>query len=111
MFMGPWDLQLRQTVPLIQRELTEAKANVSKMQSSSTSSVSNLLQELKNAEDALSRERRKTQSVSDEQHSRLVELQLTLEKSKEGYEEALSRNRTEKSERDLKLMHVIVMPF
>jgi len=50
--------QLRQTVPILQRELQESKSHLTKMQSSSSSSVAGLLQELKAAEDALSRERR-----------------------------------------------------
>ena len=51
-------VQLRQTVPILQRELQESKSHLTKMQSSSSSSVAGLLQELKAAEDALSRERR-----------------------------------------------------
>ena len=45
-------------MPILQRELQESKSHLTKMQSSSSSSVAGLLQELKAAEDALSRERR-----------------------------------------------------
>lgn len=47
---------------------------------------------------------RRTQQQQDEQHGKVLELQVALERSKDGYEETLTRLRADKAEREVKLL-------
>ena len=53
---------------------------------------------------------RRTQQQQDDQHGKVLELQVALERSKDGYEETLTRLRADKAEREVKLLQVRATP-
>ena len=57
--------ELKIQVPLLQKELLDGKGSFEKMQGSTNETVNGLLEELRNTEDALSTERRKSQLEID----------------------------------------------
>eukprot|EP01038_Epipyxis_sp_PR26KG_P010867 gene10867-14585_t len=99
-------IELRSSIPNMQKELTEAKGNFMKLQNASSSNVTNLLEELKSTEDALSKERKKNQSLIDDHHSKVVDLQSQLDRSKESMDEMESKIKMINTDRDLKAVQL-----
>ena len=62
--------------------------------------VADLLEQLQKAEESLSYERRSAQQQVEQYHSRVVELQSSLEKTKGSMEEDLYKTKTEASNKE-----------
>ena len=98
--------ELRPIIPMLQKELAEGKANFTKLQTSTNSTVNGLLEELRATEDALSKERKKSQNDIESHHSKIMELHTNLEKAREHIEETQSHSKNDRKEKEMKLMQM-----
>jgi hypothetical protein len=98
--------ELRPIIPMLQKELAEGKANFTKLQTSTNSTVNGLLEELRATEDALSKERKKNQNDIESHHSKIMELHTNLEKAREHIEETQTHSKNDRKEKEMKLMQM-----
>ena len=98
--------ELRGMLSRVQKEAADAKANLTKVQTSSNSTINGLLEELKKTEETLSKERRKGQSEIMEYHSRIGELQTSLEQTKDSMEEDLAKTKSAVSNKEHRLIQL-----
>ena len=98
--------ELKPIIPMLQKELAEGKANFAKLQASTNSTVNGLLEELRATEDALSKERKKSQNDIEAHHSKIMELHTNLEKAKEHIEETQSHSKNDRKEKEMKIIQM-----
>ncbi len=96
--------ELRPVIPMLQKELSEGKANFAKLQQSTNSTVNGLLEELKNTENALSHERKKNVTDAEKNHARMMELQNQIDRLRENVENTESKSKADRNDNVLKLM-------
>lgn len=92
-------IELKPLVSSLQKEISDGKAAFARLQSSTAVSVNGLLEELRSTEDALSTERKKNQSDIEGYHSRIADLQSSLEKAREHIEEHNSKSKYDKNDK------------
>lgn len=87
------------------KEVADGKASFLRLQQSTNSSVSGLLDELKATEDALSHERKRSQLEAETFHTKVAELQANLEKARETFIEQSSKSKADKSDKVVRFTH------
>jgi len=95
---------LRVLVPRLQRESLDNSSTAKRLQESTSSTVNNLLEELRTAENALTVERKRSQEEILKYHTRLTEVQIELEKAKDEVQETALRTKQDKTDRDHRLI-------
>ena len=98
--------ELKTTVPLLQKEMMESKNAFAKMQSSTNETVNGLLAELKNTEDALSSERRRTQQEADNYRRQIHEVSAALEKANAHIQENMARSTVANSDKEIRVLQL-----
>jgi chromosome segregation ATPase len=93
----------RSVIANLQRELTESKSGMGMMKQSTNHTVHNLLDELRNTEDALSAARRKHHVEVEENHLKLSELQSNLDSVQSSLDVAESKLRADKTNNELRI--------
>jgi len=89
----------------LQKERKDCDDNAKRIQDTTNLTIANLLEELKICERNLSLERRQSQDEILTYHSKVTELQVELEKTKESMEEKVVKCNHDKHERD----HLLVL--
>jgi chromosome segregation ATPase len=92
-------IEMKPLVSSLQKELADGKANFSKLQGTTNSTVNGLLEELRSTEDALTAERKRGQADLEATHSRIVDLQNSLERAREQVEESNHKKKTDRNEK------------
>lgn len=98
--------ELRPAQALLQKELDDTKVMLTKALSNNNSTVSNILEDLKTAEDALTRERKNRQSDADEWRGKVKEVEFSAEKYRQELEELQTRAKSSHQDRELKVLYL-----
>jgi len=98
--------EMKVQIPLLQKELLDGKGSFEKMQGSTNETVNGLLEELRNTEDALSTERRKSQLEVDTMRSKVHELTTNLEKANEHIRENVDRSKSSSHDREVRVLQL-----
>jgi chromosome segregation ATPase len=98
--------ETRSLMTRVQKEAADAKTNLTKLQTSSNTTINGLLEELKKTEETLSNERRKGQTQIMDYHARVGELQSTLEITKGSMEEDLAKTKSAVSDKEHRLIQL-----
>ena len=93
---------LKSLLDNLRQELTDSKTSLARLQSSSSSTIAALSDELRNTEDRFGEYRKASQGEQNELHQRIIELSSAFERSKESLEEALVKSKAEKSVRRIR---------